>query len=448
MLTAGEDHSCNPEEDDIVTCYENICGVEVLKVFCVFGPAQCGEGPESGGKPCVKNVGITLDVFGVAVFTLCCILAGNCCVTAVSTVPSGNLVTPPELTGDTPVTYVVHPVEVCLGETVGNELYFAVFNNADSFLCKGLHLNEPLCRCDRLNICAAAVASADVVTVLFNLYKVACLVEVSYDLLSCFVAVETVVLAAVYYLSVVIKNKNLLKTVALTNFEVVGVVAGSHLYAACTELCVNIFVCDDGNFTTNKGKNTCLADEVCVTLVIGVYANACIAQHCLGTGSCNDNPFVAVLYGVAQMPQMTGLFCVLNFSIGQSSCTVGTPVDNTVALVDKTLFVKAYEYFTNSLCALVVHCKAETAPVAGSAHCLKLGENTAAVLLFPLPNAVEELFTAKVKTCKTFFAKLFFNLDLCCNTCMVCAGKPQSSKAFHSLIADKCILNCVVKGMS
>ena len=91
-----------------------------------------------------------------------------------------------------------------------NELDFALFNNADSFLCKGLHLNKPLCGCDRLNICSAAVACANVVTVLFNLYKVACLVKISYDLLSCLVSVKTVVLAAVNDLSIVVENKNLL----------------------------------------------------------------------------------------------------------------------------------------------------------------------------------------------------------------------------------------------
>ena len=56
-------------------------------------------------------------------------------------VEGGNAVTPPELTGDAPVKDVVHPVEVVLGEALGNEADVALLHRLDGGLGQGLHAN-------------------------------------------------------------------------------------------------------------------------------------------------------------------------------------------------------------------------------------------------------------------------------------------------------------------
>ncbi len=46
LLESGEDHPDNPEEDDIVTGYENVGGIEIFKVFGLLGPSEGLKGPE------------------------------------------------------------------------------------------------------------------------------------------------------------------------------------------------------------------------------------------------------------------------------------------------------------------------------------------------------------------------------------------------------------------
>ena len=48
LLQAGEHHTDNPEENNIISCYQNICGIEIIQILCLFRPAQGREGPEGG----------------------------------------------------------------------------------------------------------------------------------------------------------------------------------------------------------------------------------------------------------------------------------------------------------------------------------------------------------------------------------------------------------------
>ena len=91
---------------------------------------------------------------------------------------------PPKLTGDTPVVYVFHPVDVRLAETFGNEFNSTVANDLQSRLCERLHLNEPLVRCKRLDRRSATVAGAYVVVVGNRLNKVAFRLKISNECLT------------------------------------------------------------------------------------------------------------------------------------------------------------------------------------------------------------------------------------------------------------------------
>ena len=60
VLNAGENHSGNPEEDDIITGHQCAGGIEVFQLFGVIRPAQRGERPQSGAEPSVQGVGVLL----------------------------------------------------------------------------------------------------------------------------------------------------------------------------------------------------------------------------------------------------------------------------------------------------------------------------------------------------------------------------------------------------
>ena len=56
MLKSRENHTGYPEGDYVVARYECIRGIVALKVLSLIGPAESRKGPESRGKPRVKNV--------------------------------------------------------------------------------------------------------------------------------------------------------------------------------------------------------------------------------------------------------------------------------------------------------------------------------------------------------------------------------------------------------
>ena len=45
MLNTWEYHTDNPEENDIISCYKNVCRIEIFVLWCLLWPAKCREWP-------------------------------------------------------------------------------------------------------------------------------------------------------------------------------------------------------------------------------------------------------------------------------------------------------------------------------------------------------------------------------------------------------------------
>lgn len=59
-LDAHHDHANDPEEDDVVACLQQRCGVELLKVCRLVRPSHGGEREQARRKPRVQNVDILI----------------------------------------------------------------------------------------------------------------------------------------------------------------------------------------------------------------------------------------------------------------------------------------------------------------------------------------------------------------------------------------------------
>ena len=448
LLAAGENHTGYPEEDNVIAGDQNISGIEVLQFFRLFRPTQGRERPQRGAEPSIQNVRVALNILGMAALALRCIGTGNGHVAAVLAVPCGNLMTPPQLTGNAPILHVVHPVQIGLGEPVGHKLHFAVFHHANGLFCQRLHLHEPLVRCQRLHVIVAAVAGTHVVCVILHLDQIALLLQIGHNGFPCLVTVHAVVLAAVDDVCVAVENQNLLQIVAQTHFEVVGVVAGRHLDGAGAESQLHVLVGHNGNFPADQRQNCGFAHKFCKAFIFGVHGNAAVAQHGFGTGGCHDDVLVRTLDGVTDMPQMAGFLHVLHLGIAQCGGAVGAPVDDALALINQALFVQVAEHFPHGLCAGIVHGKPQTVPVAGAAQCFQLFNDAVAEFVLPSPDFVQELFTTQIEPGQTLVPQLFFHLNLGCNARMVIAGHPQCLIALHSLVTNQNILNRFVERMT
>jgi len=131
-------------------------------------------------------------------------------------------------------------------------------------------------------------------------------------------------------------------------------VCGSDLNAARTLVKLSVLVGNDGNSSSNEGKYNVLADHVLISFVCGVYRNRGVTEKCFGTGGRNLNVSAASNEGVTDVPKVSLLIFVINLGVGDGCLTVRTPVDDPLAAVDESLFVKAYEYLAYRLGAALV----------------------------------------------------------------------------------------------
>src|SRR5699024_3333511 len=114
LFQTGEYHTDYPEEDNIISCYQHVCWIEVLNLRSLIRPSQGREGPQGRGKPGIQSILILVEMGTAAFRAFLRHFSGNYSLTAFVTVISRDPVSPPELTGDTPVSDILQPVKICL----------------------------------------------------------------------------------------------------------------------------------------------------------------------------------------------------------------------------------------------------------------------------------------------------------------------------------------------
>ena len=170
LLVSGEDHTDDPEEDDIITGYQDIGRIKILQILGLLRPAQGLKRPQCGGKPGIQRIGILCKVGAAALGAYLRHLLGYDYLAAVIAVICGNPVAPPQLAADTPVTDIVRPVEVVLLHALGDQLDLTVLYRFSCRLDQFIHLYEPLVFYHRLDGGLATVMGTYVVYVVFDLH--------------------------------------------------------------------------------------------------------------------------------------------------------------------------------------------------------------------------------------------------------------------------------------
>ena len=259
VLQTREHHADYPEEDDVITGDQCIGGIEVFQFLGVVRPAQCGERPQCGTEPSVQ--GIRILPHGLAALRAdCAAFLGDCHFAAVVAVERRNLVTPPQLTGNAPVLDVFQPVEINFVEPFRNELGLAALYGINCRLCQRFHLDKPLLGNSRLDGRTAAVAGANIVTVILDFYQCALSLQIFHDCLSCLVAIHARILrVCIHDLCIVRHDIDDFQIMAQTDFKVVRVVCRCDLYHAGSEVHFNIVVCHNGNLTVYQRQDQSLA---------------------------------------------------------------------------------------------------------------------------------------------------------------------------------------------
>ena len=449
-VNARHDHAGDPEEQDVVARDEHRGGIEVRQIGRLIGPAQRGKRPEPGRKPRVEHVfvlhhaGLGLldrhhEAFrfvDLAVF--------------VRVVPDRNAVAPPDLAADAPVADVFHPAEVLVGPPLRIEADLPPTYGLDGGLGQWLHPHEPLPGEHRLDDRLRAAGDGHRVAVGLHLFEQPLRPQVLDDALARFEAIQTRIRPTVFVDGAVrVHDIDDRQAVALADFEVVLVVAGRDLEGACAEVSLHVLVGNDRDFAPDERKPHLLADQVAVALVFGMHGHGRVAQHRLGARRGDRDVAAAVNERVADVPEVAVLLDVVHLLVRERGLVHRAPVDQVVAPIDESLIVKPDEGLLHGPREAFVHREARARPVAGVAQPTLLLQDNVAVLLLPLPDALQEGLTAQIVPRLTLFvAQLALDHVLRGNARVVDARQPERLVALHAPDTRQRILNRILQRMA
>ena len=97
LLISGEDHTDNPEENDVISGDKHIIRVKIIQFFGLIRPAECRERPECGRKPGIQRIRVLCQMLTSALRANFRSGATYNDFTTVITVLSRDAVAPPEL---------------------------------------------------------------------------------------------------------------------------------------------------------------------------------------------------------------------------------------------------------------------------------------------------------------------------------------------------------------
>ena len=238
---------------------------------------------------------------------------------------------PPQLSGYTPVAHIVNPVVVNLIHSFRNKFNFASFNNLAGTSSHVAHLNKPLRLYKWLNCSSTSIMSTYHMSMRNCLYKKSLSFKVFKNCLSCLISVHSMITSIrTVNSSVIIHNIYLFKVMSLTNLKVVRVMSRCNLNTTSSELLIYIRICNNRNLSVNKRKKKSLTNDISISLIIRINGNCSITQKCFRT-SCsylNKSSFFSN-YWIINMPEMSFLLFMYNLCIRNSGLTNRTPVNNT-----------------------------------------------------------------------------------------------------------------------
>ena len=165
LLNSGEYHSDYPEENDVIAGNQHIRRIEILVILRLLRPAQSLKGPKGTGEPGIQGILILTKGGTLTLWTTFRLFQGYDQLPAVLTIVSGNTMSPPKLTGNTPVLDIFQPMQVGLSVVFRNKFQISLVQCFDSRLCQLFHLHKPLGLHHRLNGGSATIMHTYIVTV-------------------------------------------------------------------------------------------------------------------------------------------------------------------------------------------------------------------------------------------------------------------------------------------
>ena len=185
-----------------------------------------------------------------------------------------------------------------------------------------------------------------------------------------------------------------------------------------------------------------MADQMGVTLVVGVHRDGGVAEHRLGPGGGDHDGLVTV--AVADRDELAFVVAVLDLDVGQRRQAARAPVDDAFGPVDQAVVEEPLEDRLDRAGQALVHGEPLAGPVHAVAEAAHLAEDLAARFRLPLPDALDEGLAAKVVTAQALLGQLALHHILGGDPGVVHARQPQGVVALHAAAPDQRVHQRVV----
>ena len=438
-------HPRHPEEEDLARGGEEAGRVEGAQLRRLVGPAERREGPERRAEPGVQHVLLLAQLAAAGAAALGRLLGDDRLLAGVA-VPDRDPVSPPELARDAPGADLLHPVEVDALPLRRRDPHLVVVDGLDRRLRQLVHAAEPLQRDQRLDPLAGAVREGDRVDVGLLRPQPALLAQRRHDrhlrLGGGHPGESPGLLGEA---AVGADHDQLLEPVLAADLEVVGVVAGGDLQRPGAELGVDVLVGDDRQPPPDQRQHAELADQVAVALVARVDRDRGVAEHRLRPHRRHRQDPVGALDRVVDRVERVLDLAVLDLEVGDRRVRARVPVDHVVVAVDVALVVELLEDAVDGLDVALVESEALALVVAGGAEPLVLLDDPRAVLLFPLPDPLDELLAAELVAVHPFRPQPFLDHRLGGDAGVVGAEDPERVAPPHPIHSHQRVLHRAVQ---
>ncbi|EGF33004.1 hypothetical protein IMCC9480_1430 [Oxalobacteraceae bacterium IMCC9480] len=402
-------HPRDPEKDDVEAGDQHRRWQEHLVVRRFFRPAQCRERHQCRREPGIKHIGIAPQRLARRLRLRFGFGAGDID-GAVLVIPGRNLMTPPQLTRNTPVLDIVEPLVISAGPVLGNHLHFAA---GDFFQCdfgdrfarevrafrrRLRHRHKPLVGQHRLDHDTGTVAARHHQFVRLDAIEQPKRIEIGNDFLARHEAVHALIFGRTVFVDLRIQREDIdhRQLMALADCVVVVVMRRRDLHATGTEFLVNIAVGDDRDLAAAQRQRQHLADQVGIAHIGRIDRHGGIAQQGFGTRRGHRQVPAAIGQRIADMPHETFFFLRHHFQIRHRRAQHRIPMHQSLAAIDQALLEQPHEYFGDGARELRIHREIFAAPVGRGTHPAHLTGDGRTGLFFPLPDFLDEFFTAKV----------------------------------------------------
>ncbi|MNO47429.1 hypothetical protein D3C76_377450 [compost metagenome] len=186
---------------------------------------------------------------------------------------------PPQLTRNTPIAYVLNPIQISSLETVRYKVNpVTILLRMDCSFSEWLHLHEPLCGQVRFNNSSRAFTVSNLMHMIFNIDQHTLFLQVSSDGLTAYTPVLTLVRSSFFiHRTALIHYIDLRQVMALAHLEVIRVMSRCNLNRTTTKLFIYILISDNWDLTADNRQDQRFADHIFITIIFRMNSNRCIA---------------------------------------------------------------------------------------------------------------------------------------------------------------------------